>query len=176
MLLFRNQRLHIVTQSSGGKAMSELDVRVVELEPNRVASVHAFSASPEHDALEKLIAWAKPRGLLDDPQQHRIFGFNNPDPSPGSPNYGYEFWIVVGPDVEPEGEVKIKEFPGGLYAVTRCDVQGEDPGEVIPATWKRLIAWCEDTKYRYAHHQWLEEHTLQDEDLLFLDLYCPIAV
>lgn len=156
--------------------MSELEVRVVHLEPMRVASVHAFSASPEYDALEKLMAWAKPKGLLDDPERHRVFGFNNPDPSPGSPNYGYEFWIVVGPDVEPEGEVTVKEFPGGLYAVTRCEVQeGEDPGQVIPETWRRLVAWCEDSKYRVAHHQWLEEHTLQHPGVLLLDLHCPIT-
>ena len=64
--------------------MSELDVRIVKLEPMRVASAHALGESPEHDAIEKLIAWAKPKGLLEDPEKHRVFGFNNPDPSPGS--------------------------------------------------------------------------------------------
>ena len=68
--------------------MTELDVRIVTLEPMRVASAHAYSASPEGEAWDKLIAWARPKGLLDDPQVHRIYGFNSPDPSPGSPNYG----------------------------------------------------------------------------------------
>ena len=156
--------------------MSELEVRIVELEPMRVASVHAYSASPEHDAWNKLIAWAKPQGLLDDPETHRIFGFDNPSPSPGSPNYGYEFWIAVGPEVEPEGEVKIKDFSGGLYAVARC--KGV---ENIGPTWKRLVVWGEESKYRHARHQWLEEHigsadAPQDEEGLVLDLYMPIVV
>jgi len=155
--------------------MSELEVRIVELEPMRVASVHAYSASPEHDAWNKLIAWAKPQGLLDDPETHRIFGFDNPSPSPGSPNYGYEFWIAVGPDVEAEGEATIKEFSGGLYAVTRC--QGV---EEIGKTWKKLVAWLQDSKYKKAHHQWLEEHIGPAEpapgpEELLLDLYAPIA-
>jgi DNA gyrase inhibitor GyrI len=155
--------------------MSELDVRIVKLEPLRVASAHAYSGSPEEDAMKKLIAWAKPKGLLDDPQQHRVFGFNNPDPSPGSPNYGYEFWIVVGPDVEPEGEIAIKEFPGGLYAVTRCEVK--NPWDDIPGTWKRLAAWRENSKYRGANHQWLEEllSPLGAVDEFVLDLHLPIA-
>ena len=155
--------------------MSELEVRIVKLEPIRVASFHAFSATPEHDAIRKLIAWAQPRGMLDGTACQRIFGFNNPDPSPGSPNYGYELWITVGSDVQPEGEVKIKEFSGGLYAVTRCEVK--DPYKDIPETWQRLVAWCEDSKYRMAHHQWLEEHigpADQPADLV-LDLYLPIA-
>lgn len=155
--------------------MSGLEVRIVKLEPMRVASVYGFGESPEHQAWEKLMAWAGPKGLLDDLEQHRIFGFNNPDPSPGSPNYGYEFWIIVGSDVEPEGEVRVKGFSGGLYAVTRC--QGVDN---ITRTWKQLVAWLNDSKYKRAGHQWLEEHlgpvgTPQDEEELLLDLYAPIA-
>jgi DNA gyrase inhibitor GyrI len=141
----------------------------------RVASAHAHSASPEQDAIGKLIAWAKPKGLLDDQEAHRVFGFNNPDPSPGSPNYGYEFWIMVGPDAEPEGEIKIKEFPGGLYAVTRCEVK--NPWDDIPGTWKRLAAWLEDSKYRGGTHQWLEEHLgpLEATEEFVLNLYLPIV-
>ena len=157
--------------------MSELDVRIVELEAMRVASAHAYSASPEGDALNKLIAWAKPKGLLDDPEAHRIFGFDNPTPGPGSPNYGYEFWIEVGPGVEPEGEIKVKDFSGGLYAVTRCEVRG-DPGVIIPSTWKKLVAWREESGYSYAHHQWLEKHIGPMEEPqgeFVLDLYMPIV-
>jgi DNA gyrase inhibitor GyrI len=156
--------------------MSELEVRIVMLEPMHVASVHGFGESPEEKAWDKLMAWAKTKGLVNDLETHRIFGFNNPDPSPASPNYGYEFWMVVGPEVEPEGKVRIKEFAGGLYAVARCEVGGE-PWETIPATWRRLGAWVEDSKYRWASHQWLEEH-IGDVDRpegLVLDLYFPIA-
>ena len=47
--------------------------------------------------------------------KHRLFGFNNPDPSAGSPNYGYEVWIVVDRDeMTPEDGVEIKAIPGGL--------------------------------------------------------------
>lgn len=160
--------------------MSELKVRIVKLEPMRVASVYGFGESPEREAWEKLIAWAKPKSLLDDLEQHRIFGFNNPNPSPGSPNYGYELWIMAGPDVEPEGKVRIQEFLGGLYAVTRCEVRG-DPYNTIPETWKRLVAWLADSKYKHASHQCLEEHIWPpgsapvDMDELLLDLYAPIA-
>jgi AraC family transcriptional regulator len=153
--------------------MSELEVRFVKLEPVRVASVYGFGESPEEQAMEKLVAWAKPKGLLDDREQHRIFGFNNPNPSPASPNYGYEFWIVVGPDVEPEGEVRIQEFLGGRYAVTGCKgVQN------IAETWRKLAKWLVDSKYGHARHQWLEEHLSPvgaPLEELVLDLYAPIA-
>jgi DNA gyrase inhibitor GyrI len=156
--------------------MSEENMRIVKLEPMRVASVLGFGQSPEFEAMEKLLAWAKPKGYLENLAQHRIFGFNNPNPSPGSPNYGYEFWMVVGPEVEPEGDVEMKEFPGGLYAVKKCVVSG-NAYEIIPATWKELVIWREDSAYKSANHQWLEEHLQIDSgkgDAWALDLYLPI--
>ena len=108
--------------------MGELDVKIVKLEPMRVGSVYGFGDSQEKLAWEKLIGWAEAKGLLRS-GEYRIFGFNNPNPSPGSPNYGYEFWMVVGQDVEPEGEIAAKDFAGGLYAVTRVvgvqNIQGK---------------------------------------------------
>jgi len=156
--------------------MSDLSVRIVTLEPMRVASAHAYSASPEGEAWDALIAWAQSKGLLEDPAAHRIFGFNNPNPSPGTPNYGYEFWIEVGPEVEGEGEIAIKEFAGGRYAVTRCDNLSQ-----IGQIWQKLAAWSQDSPYSHGTHQWLEEHIApapsvpQPESELVLDLYVPIA-
>jgi DNA gyrase inhibitor GyrI len=156
--------------------MSELDVRIVKLEPMRVASLWGFGESPEAIVWEKIEAWARPKGLLDNPEKHPIFGFNNPNPSPASPNYGYELLIAVGPDVEPEDDVRILDFEGGLYAVTRCEVP-TGSYEVIGETWRRLVAWREESKYKCGTHQWLEK-TVPDElpgiDFV-LDLYLPIA-
>ena len=124
----------------------------------------------------KLDAWAGPKGLRDDPRKHHIFGFNNPNPSPGSPNYGYELWIEIGPKVEPEGDVRILDFDGGLYAVTRCEVP-EGQYDVISATWKKLVAWREDSMYNWGYSQWLEENIPSDSPGIefVLDLYLPIS-
>lgn len=151
--------------------MSELQVRIVRLEPMRVASVYAHSATPEHDAWQKLEAWAGPKGLLDDPEAHPIFGFNNPGPSPGSPRHGYEFWIKVGPGIEPEGDVRIQLFYGGPYAVTGCKLAN------IVETWRQLHEWVEDSEYKRAHHRDLEKHigAGNKPDELILDLYYPTA-
>ena len=121
--------------------MSELDVRIIDLETMRVASAHGFGKQQEDIAREKLITWAEPKGLLEDHQAHRIFGFNNPNPSPGSPNYGYEFQIVVGPEIEAEDEIKIKEVAAGKYAVLRC--QGIPN---IGKRWQQLASWRENSQ------------------------------
>ncbi len=117
------------------------------------------------------------KDYLADREAHRVFGFNNPSPSPSSPNYGYEFWMVVGEDLQSGEGVEFKDFPGGLYAVARCEVAGK-PYETIPACWQKLVAWREDSAYLSADHQWLEEQIRTDfspEAAWDLDLYLPIA-
>jgi DNA gyrase inhibitor GyrI len=156
--------------------MSELDVRIVSLEPMRMASFWGFGESPEREAWDRLLAWARPRGLLEDLEAHRLFGFNNPSPSAGSPNYGYETWIVVDAGTEAEGGAKIVDFDGGLYAVTRCVVP-KGQFDVIGVTWQRLVSWREDSRFKCGTHQWLEETVPMElpGTEFVLDLYLPIA-
>jgi DNA gyrase inhibitor GyrI len=152
---------------------NELEVRIERLPDRRVASVHGFGQQPEIQAWEKLVAWAGPRGLLQDPERHRIYGFNNPSPAPGSPNYGYEFWIDVeaGTPLGVDGDATVKDVAGGLYAVTRFEGRGEE----MPPVWQRLVMWGEHSRYDHAAHQCLEGHVAVSGDLLELDLMLPIA-
>lgn len=149
----------------------QLNVRLVTLPSMQVASFYGYGAGPEAIAHSKLRAWAGPRGLLAQDSGRLVFGFNNPDPAPGSANYGYEFWLTLDDDEEPGEGVEVKRFAGGLYAVTRC-VGVESIGEM----WQQLAAWRNGTHYRYGGHQWLEEHVnIWDSDQFILDLFLPIA-
>jgi DNA gyrase inhibitor GyrI len=156
--------------------MNNIEVRIVKLPPMRVACVNGFGESPESLAFDKMKAWTAAHNLLG--KTYRLFGYNNPDPSPGSPNYGYDVWITVDESVQADREARIIDFPGGLYAVTRLEVK--DPGADIPGTWQKLVKWMESSKYRHGRHQWLEEHIgpLDDmggEQSFTLDLHLPIA-
>jgi DNA gyrase inhibitor GyrI len=158
-----------------------MDVRVERVLPLRVAAVRVVSETPERDAWEKLRAWAEPRGLLDDLDTHPIFGFNNPNPSPERGEYGYELWVRVHPEDEtegravPAGEVELKDFPGGLYAVTTCRLQG-DPRGSVPQIWRQLWDWVQASEY-----EWRGEHELErlhdpwaSESEMMLDLFLPL--
>jgi DNA gyrase inhibitor GyrI len=136
-------------------SMDELKVKIVTLTWMRVASAWAFGSSPEEVAWQKLDEWARPLGLLD-AQGARVFGFNNPNPSQDSPNYGYEFLLTVGVEVEPAKGIRIGELRGGLYATMPAEF-GADPAVEIPAAWQRLDKWVAEHGYRMGHHQCLEE-------------------
>jgi len=154
--------------------MNKLDVRIVKLEPMRVASAYGFGSAPEGFAHEKMQTFLKVKGLLDGyGTKYRHFGFNNPNPALGSPNYGYEIWTEIGSDVQPEGDIRIVDFPGGLYAVTRFQNL-----ENIGRVWGELAQWREGSKYREAQHQWLENllNPLETDFTKYVfDLYLPIT-
>ncbi len=155
--------------------MSNDEIRIVELPAMRVIAVNGFGTEPEDQAFEKMYAWAKDHGELD--KDHRLFGFNNPSPTPGSPKYGYDVWMSVDDSCQADGEARSVNFAGGLYAVLRLDVN--TPGEEIPAAWQRLVRWRENSPYHQGQHQWLEEHigplNAGVNHLPFtLDLYLPI--
>ena len=153
--------------------MPVLNVEIVSLEPMTVAYTCAFGESPEGQALKRLREWAEPKGLLDDLDEHPVFGFNNPSPTPGNNEYGYEFWIRVPSSEAAEGDIEVKDFPGGLYAVTRCQLAGEP--NVFEA-WRLLWEWVQSSEYH-----WRETHELEKlmnpsapEGEIELELYLPI--
>jgi len=154
--------------------MSNLDVKIVKLDKFRFASAYGYGQSPEDVAHKKMNAFLEKKGLLEGyGTKYRHFGFNNPNPSAGSPNYGYEIWVEVGPEVEPEGDVRINDFCGGLYAVTRFQ-NLENIGKV----WQELVRWRETSKYKPAHHQWLEQlhNPMESDPAKFdFDLFLPIS-
>ncbi len=151
--------------------MPDLNVRIEELEPMRVAYVRIVSESPENDAWEKLKSWADAKGYLGDVRKHPVFGFNNPSPSPGRKDYGYECWIRVPRAAEAEGEIEMKDFPGGLYAVTT------HTGFPNPDVWMNLWKWVQTSS-----HEWRKTHELEkphnpmaSHDEIIFDLFLPIV-
>ncbi len=155
--------------------MKKDEIRIVSLSPQRVVCVHAFGQGPEEKAFDKMKAWAQSHGLTG--TTYRVFGYNNPDPTPGSPNYGYDVWMTVDAAEQGDEEARLIEFPGGLYAVLRVEVAS--PWDDIPSAWGRLVKWMEQSKYQMGQHQYLEEHIGPLEDMgggkpFTLDLHLPI--
>ena len=122
--------------------MPVMDVRIVDLPPMRVASALGYGTNPEDLACQKISRFARKLGLEPGDAGYRTFGFNNPNPSKGSPNYGYEIWLVVGSDVKAEDPIEIKDVPGAKYAVTRFTGLSH-----IGEVWRGLVAWFEDSPY-----------------------------
>lgn len=104
----------------------------------RVTYFKAFSQHPEMEASGTLLPWVEQVGLVDEPDSVRRFRFNNLPPwdTPG-PAYGYESWITIPPKLNPSSEIRVKQFPGSLGALTSIERVSD-----IGAAWKYLYHWC----------------------------------
>ena len=159
-------------------------VKIVQLPRMRVASFHVKeSAAPEEEAWAKLRSWAEPKGLLENPTLHQVFGRNNPIPL-GEPRLrGYEFWITIPEAFSVEDDVSVVDFPGGLYAT-----MNSKGIEQMQANFKKLFDWVDSHEeytfgypedYDYASQPSLDlEHHLVPlvlgETLFLVDYYFPI--
>ena len=154
------------------------EIQVVELEAMRVISFHGYGKSPEGIAWEKLREWVTTNGHEGMVESQRFFGFNNPNPSPGSENYGYEQWMTLPKDYEPQEDETVKFLAGGLYAIGGFR---ESTPESFGPAWQAINDWRVDSDYVYDEsRQWLEElrtkeSVLADMPLVDFDCFMPIV-
>ena len=150
---------------------STLRPRIVTLEPMRVASCRAVGREPEIEAFRVMTAWAREAGVLGR-KGVRYFGFDNPAPTSGRDEYGYEVWMTVDSAVRESENVKEKDFPGGKYAVITTRLSG------IAQSWKDLLTWRAESEYGEAKHQCLEEVRTPPLESppgdIEIDLYLPL--
>lgn len=127
--------------------MQKFTVQTERLEPLRVATVAITGEAPEEQAINRLVDWARAQGLLDG--DVRLFGYDNCQPHP---NHTYTAWLTVAADTEPSAGIEIRDFPGGLFAVT------EVPGvEQITPGWRQLAAWARENGHAMGDQPGLEE-------------------
>jgi len=155
--------------------MVQRNVEVVDLPAMRVASALGFGTEPELQASKMIHAFANKAGIELDFTKIRMYGFDNPSPSSGSPNYGYEFWLPVDESVEAIDPIQIKHFSGGRYATTRFTGLSN-----IGRVWKELVAWVEDSSYAFGPNcgQCLEKNNTafeHDPEKWTFDLYLPVS-
>ena len=136
------------------------EIKLVTLKDMRVISFHGFGSSPESIAWNNLREWIKKNAFEGLVESQRFFGFNNPNPSPGSENYGYEQWMTLPESYEPKEGDTIKTLSGGLFAIG--GFRGANPEAFGPA-WQAVNDWRVDSEYVYDEsRQWLEELLTKD--------------
>lgn len=155
--------------------MSDIKVEMRELEPMVVVSALGFGTEPELEAWDLIFEFAKKNGIDVMSGEHRFFGFNNPNPSPGSPNYGYEQWMTIDPGMEVEAPLTRKEIPAGRFAVTHFKGL-----QHITDTWRSFVGWFEESGLQpgpgceQCYEELLTLGPVPMEEWEF-DLYLPVA-
>lgn len=92
------------------------NVRIVLLPACTVASYHFMGENPEETVGAQMDKFVRENRLYELKPDARLFGFNHPNPSANSPQYGYEDWVTIPEDMEVPAPLIKKYFAGGLYA------------------------------------------------------------
>jgi DNA-binding transcriptional MerR regulator/DNA gyrase inhibitor GyrI len=131
-------------------------LRILALPAMRVAVYNVISASPENEALEKVLEWAERENLMG---TARIFGFNTTAYSPGSTEYGWAACITVPEQVVLPGYLTEKRLPGGLYASLNSTNEVYD-------SWQTLIKLLKENSEYVSDESrpCLEEHIRSGEN------------
>lgn len=170
------------------------DVNVIkELPQMKVACFSFFGEEPENHAFAEIKRWAETHGLsFHESSDHRIFGYNNPDPMSLEEMYGYEVCVTVSKEIydsledapaygrkETFDKVRRRILPGGQYATVLIKHLSDsaDIGCEIMAGWKRIREWLDESRYVWDNRPYLEEHLGFDENddhTGGVELYLPV--
>ena len=156
------------------KMNPSLKVEIVKLPDTKVIAIQALGKEPETKAIQKMDNWLKKHNFSK--KELMIYGFNNPDPTPGKEEYGYEFYIPTDLNIEEDDTIKIKQMKGGTFAVTECHVI--EDFEQIGRSWKELVALVkEQPDYGFGECFWYEHHPipLPGSEGFILNLYLPVV-
>ncbi|WDV48094.1 effector binding domain-containing protein [Clostridiaceae bacterium M8S5] len=115
------ERLTMNNLNNANENLSKLtNVRIIFLPPSTVASIQFYCDEPEQHAAEVMDRFVKENNLCKIKPDLRHYGFNNPNPSPntpeGMPDHGYEMWVTIPEDMVVPKPLTKKFFKGGLYA------------------------------------------------------------
>ncbi len=147
-------------------------LRIVALPAMRAAVYNVISASPEDEAISKVVRWAEDENLMG---TARIFGFNTTPYSPESAEYGWAACITVPEQITLPEYLKEKRLPGGLYASLNSTNEVYDSWQML----MRLLK--ESNEYEVDENRpCLEEHIRSGEPRgegndFYLNLLEPVS-
>jgi AraC family transcriptional regulator len=143
---------------NGQKLKTEIEVKdIPEMHVAYVRHIGPYAKDEKlfERLMNKLCAWAGPRGLLERPDARILAVYHdNPDIT-DEKNLRTDMCITVPPDTRVDGEIGKSVIPGGKYAVAHFELNSDQYGD----------AWST------IYGGWLPESGYQPDDRPGFELY-----
>jgi len=146
----------------------ELQVELRRLPPRLLLCLrHVGPYDQVGSTWERLCDWAGPRDLIGAETEIIGASYDDPDVTPAD-KLRYDACLTVPPGTKGEGEIFVREFPGGMYA----SMLHEGPYHELGATYAKLFGgWLPLSGYAAADPPCMEYYlnqpdTTEPEDLL----------
>lgn len=158
----------------------KFSVAVKQLPELNVACVRHVGPYPQiGKAIEKILAWAGPKGLIRFPKTQLLAVYHD-DPKCNNPSQlRSDACITVPEGKKADGDVKLMKIPGGLFAVAHVEIDRSEYGEA----WDKLIGeWLPQSDYesdasgkRYCYEMYLNDPDEHPEKKHIVDICEPIV-
>ncbi|MBK9737661.1 MAG: AraC family transcriptional regulator [Saprospiraceae bacterium] len=149
-------------------------IEIKEIEKLNLAFLTQIGSSGLHHAYEKLIKWAKPKGLFENPNvkmariYHDSFKITEPE------KVRMSACIVLNEPVEVSGEIGLTVIEKGKCIVGHFEIEPKD----FEKAWNGLFVWMNENGYKKADrnpfeifHNNFSEHP---ENKSIADFYIPV--
>lgn len=148
------------------------DVKVVKMETRKIAAVrHVGPYEEVGEAWETLCTWAGPKGLIRENTQFIGLSYDDPDVSDES-TIRYDACITLEGECSGEGEVVVKEIPGGEFAT----VLHVGPFEKLHETYREFYQWLAGSGREVKHGPSTETHLNDPETTPPEDLRVEVSI
>jgi len=157
---------------------TEMEVRVAEMPPRRVAYVRRRGRSANwettREIFTRLFQWAGDRGLMNKETLAMGVIWGNPDVTPGD-KLIYDACITVPESIKADKWVNVQSLPGGKFAVHRCEIAANGHDE---AWMSMILNWLATSDYqpddRPAYEIYRNDPAAHPLKHQILDLCLPI--
>jgi AraC family transcriptional regulator len=149
-------------------------IEIKEIPKLDFAFLTQIGVSGLHNAFEKLIMWAKPKGLLENPDfkmariYHDSFKITEPE------KVRMSACVLLKEPIEVSGEIGLTAIEKGKYIVGHFEIEPID----FEKSWNGLFVWMNENGYKKADknpfeifHNNFREHP---ENKSIVDFYIPV--
>ena len=123
----------------------KFEAEVKELPERTVACIrHVGPYNEIGKAIEKVFAWAGPKGLIQFPKTQLLAVYHDDPSNVDTSELRSDACLSVPEGTEVDGEAKTMKIPGGLFAVAHVEIDVTQYGEA----WDKLVGeWIPESGY-----------------------------
>ena len=155
----------------------KFEAEVKELPERFVACIRHVGPYPEiGKAIEKIFAWAGPKGLIQFPKTDVLAVYHDNPEETAEAELRSDACITVPEGTAAEGEVTTMKIPGGKFAVAHVEIDSSEFG----AAWDKLIGeWmpesgCTPDIERLCYELYLNDPEQHPEKKHIVDICEPV--
>ena len=153
----------------------QANIEIKEIQEQDVAFVTQIGVEGLETAFSKIIRWATPRNILDNPNLKMIRVFHDSFKITAPEKVRMSIGITLNQPIKVEGEIGITKIEKGKYIVGHYEIKPND----FEKAWTGLFIWMNENGYKKTtknpfeiYHNNFNEHP---ENKCIVDLCIPVA-